>query len=215
MVNRATMLFKTKQEIRQAVWSHMEEHNLVTFPRPCFGKIPNFVGAGAAAGRLKSLQEWKKAEVIFSAPDSSLHPARCEALKEGKILLVAAPRLTGFYILKNISAERAFEASSIGGFSRFGKPVKIDPGLPRVDMYVTGAVAVDKKGNRIGKGAGYGDREDAILSEAGLIEEKTARVVLVHEVQVFEEFSSLMEEKDKRVTIIVTPEGIYRASTGD
>ncbi|MEW6327664.1 MAG: hypothetical protein AB1487_08745 [Thermodesulfobacteriota bacterium] len=54
----------------------------------------------------------------------------------------------------------------------------------------------------------------AALSEAGLIEEKTARVVLVHEVQVFEEFSSLMEEKDKRVTSIVTSEGIYRASTG-
>lgn len=128
---------------------------------------------------------------------------------------MAAPRLTGFYILKDIPAERAFEASSIRGFSRFGKPVKIESGLPKVDLYVTGAVAVDKKGNRIGKGAGYGDREDAILSEAGLIDEKTARIVLVHGVQVFEEFSSLMEEKDKRATIIVTPEGIYWASTSD
>jgi 5-formyltetrahydrofolate cyclo-ligase len=202
--------FKNKQELRQAVWAYMENNNLVTFPQPCYGRIPNFVGSKAATERLKDLPEWKKAEVIFSAPDSSLHPARCETLREGKNLLVVAPKLTGFYLIQDIPPEKAFEASSIKGFSRFGKPVKIDPHLPKVDLYLTGAVAVDKKGNRIGKGTGYGDREDEILSEAGIMDEKTPRVALVHDVQVIEDFSSLMEEGDKKVMIIVTPERIYR-----
>lgn len=202
--------FKSKQELRQAVWASMEENNLVTFPRPCYGRIPSFIGSRAAAERLKILTEWKEARAIFSAPDSSLHPARCEALREGKILLVAAPKLTGFYLIKDILPEKAFEASSIKGFSTYGRPVKIDDNLPKIDLYLTGAVAVDKWGNRIGKGTGYGDKEDEVLSKAGLINEKTPRVAMVHEVQVFEDFSSLMEEKDKRVTIIVTPKEIYK-----
>lgn len=202
--------FKSKQELRQAVWASMEKNNLVTFPRPCYGRIPNFVGSRAAAEKLKTLMEWKEASAIFSAPDSSLHYARCVALKEGKILLVAAPRLTGFYLIKDILPEKAFETSSIKGFSTYGRPVKIDDNLPKIDLYLTGAVAVDKRGNRIGKGTGYGDQEDEILSKAGLIDEKTPRIAMVHEVQVFEDFSSLMEEKDKRVTIIVTPKEIYK-----
>jgi len=71
-------------------------------------------------------------------------------------------------------------------------------------------VAVDKKGNRIGKGTGYGDREDAILSDSGLIDRETPRVALVHEARVFEDLSYLMGEKDRRVSIIVTPKEVYR-----
>ncbi|MEW6214173.1 MAG: 5-formyltetrahydrofolate cyclo-ligase [Nitrospirota bacterium] len=210
MSSLKNLLFKNKQHLREAVWAYMERNNLVTFPRPCHGRIPNFIGSKDAADRLKNLEEWKKAKAIFSAPDSSLHSARCEALEEGKILLVAAPKLTGFYLLKDIPLEKTFEASSIRGFSRFGKPAKIDPRLPRIDLYLTGAVAVDKRGNRIGKGTGYGDREDTILSEAGLIDEETPRVALVHDVQVFEDFSSLMDKNDKKVMIIVTQEKVYR-----
>ncbi|MEW6676261.1 MAG: 5-formyltetrahydrofolate cyclo-ligase, partial [Nitrospirota bacterium] len=160
----------------------MENNNLVTFPRPCYGRIPNFIGSQAATERLKTLLEWKEAKVIFSAPDSSLHPARGEALKERKTLFVAAPKLTGFYLLKDIPKEKAFEASSIKGFSRFVRAIKIEPQLPPIDLYLTGAVAVDKRGNRIGKGTGYGDKEDTILSEAGLMDEKTSRIAIVHDV---------------------------------
>jgi 5-formyltetrahydrofolate cyclo-ligase len=202
--------FGSKQELRKFIWTYMEKNNLVGFPRPCYGRIPNFIGSKAVIERLKTLIEWQKAKVIFSAPDSSLHPARCEALKEGKTLIVAGPKLKGFYLLKDIPEEKAFEASSIKGFSRFGIPVKIKPDLPEINLYLTGAVAVDKKGNRIGKGTGYGDREDTILSNAGLIDEKTPRIAIVHEIQVFEDFSYLMNEEDKKVSIILTPTGVYR-----
>ncbi len=202
--------FKKKDEIRKAVWEYMEMNNLVSFPRPCFGRIPNFIGSDIAVQRLKNLKEWKEAKFIFSAPDSVLQYARFEAIKEGKTLLVVAPRVTGFYLLKNIPKEKAFRASSIKGFSEFGKLVEIDSSLPKVDLYLTGAVACDLKGNRIGKGTGFGDREDEILSKGGLIDKKTPRIALVHEAQIFEDFSYLMDKWDKKISIIVTPEKVYR-----
>src|SRR5574341_1126407 len=118
--------------------------------------------------------------------------------------------MQGFYLVKDVPSEKAFEASSIRGFSKFGKSIKISINLPKIDLYITGAVAVDKNGNRIGKGAGYGDKEDEILSGAGLIVENTPRVAMVHETQVFEDFTYLMEKNDKKVTIIVTPKEIYK-----
>ena len=202
--------YKSKQEVRELIWKYMEENNLISFPRPCYGRIPNFLGSHIAGKKLKTLSEWKDVKTIFSAPDSSLHAARAEALKEGKSLLVAAPKLIGFYFLESISPENAYKASTIKGFSKFGKKVKISPNLPKINLYITGAVAVDKKGNRIGKGTGYGDKEDAILSDVGLIDNKTPRVVIVHDVQIFEDFYLLMENTDKKVTIIVTPNEIYR-----
>jgi 5-formyltetrahydrofolate cyclo-ligase len=203
--------FKTKQELREAVWAYMEENDLVAFPRSCRGRIPNFTGAREAAEKLKGLSEWGEAMAVFSAPDSSLHHARTEALREGKALLVAAPKLAGFYLIPDVLPQKAFEASSIKGFPRFGRLVTIGPALPKVMFYLTGAVAVDRKGNRIGKGTGYGDREDEILSAAELIDAKTPRVALVHQVQVFDDFSHLMGEWDRKVNIIVTPEGILHA----
>lgn len=204
------MTFRTKEELRQAVWAWMEEHDLVAFPRPCFGRIPNFVGAAAAAERLAGLPEWVQAKVVFAAPDSSLHPARGRALKEGKALLVAAPAIRNFYLLKGVPPDRAWEAASIKGFAKFGRPARLGPELPRLDLYLTGAVAVDRKGNRIGKGKGYGDREDLLLSAAGLLGPATPRVALVADVQVFEDFSYLMTETDRKISLIVTPERVYR-----
>ncbi len=202
--------FKNKQELRDTVWEFMETMNLVTFPRPCIGRIPNFKGSEIATKNLKNLKEWREAKVIFSAPDSALYYARAEALKERKILLVASPGLKGFYLVKDVQPEKAFKASTIKGFSGFGRKVKINSELPRIELYLTGAVACDKKGNRIGKGTGFGDREDEILSEAGLIDENTPRIALIHEFQLFEDFSYLSDKWDKKVSIIVTPERVYR-----
>lgn len=211
--------FRTKEEVREFVWGLMEERGLVTFPRPCRGRIPNFTGAGEAAERLRGLREWREAKVVFFAPDSSLHQARSEALREGKTIIVAAPGLKGFYLLKDVEPGNAFEASSIKGFSRFGHPVSIGPGLapelPKVGLYVTGAVAVDRRGNRIGKGTGYGDREDEILSSAGLVDEETPRAALVHGAQVFEDLSHLMKETDRKVSLIITPQEVYWAHRVD
>ncbi len=202
--------FQNKAQVRQWVWRRMEENDLVVFPRPCYGKIPNFAGSRHAAEKLKGLEEWKKAKVVFASPDSSLRSARWEALKDGKLLIVAAQRLKGFFLLEKVPVEKRFEASSITGFDKFGKKVAKPTELPKVDLYLTGAVAVDQRGNRIGEGTGYGDQEESLLYEAGLMDTATPRVALVHDAQVFTDFSSLMGAQDRKISLIVTPQKIFR-----
>lgn len=202
--------FKTKEEVRKAVWEYLERKNLVSFPRPCFGRIPNFIGVERAVQNLNQLVEWQQARVIFSAPDAVLIIARSEALKQGRTLLVAAPNLTGFYLIKNVPAAKARRAATIKGLAQFGQKVAIEQTLPKVDLYLTGAVACDLQGNRIGKGTGYGDREDEILSQAGLIDKDTPRVAIIHEAQLFPDLSYLVDDWDTKVSIIITQESIYR-----
>lgn len=49
-----------KQEIRERIWRLLEETNIASFPRPVYGRIPNFKGAEIAAEKLASLPEFKK-----------------------------------------------------------------------------------------------------------------------------------------------------------
>ena len=73
-------------------------------------------------------------------------------------------------------------ASSIKGASRSTRTVAIDELAP-VDLVVTGCVAVDESGARLGKGGGYSDLELAIAAEAGLVDEDTIVVTTVHDLQ--------------------------------
>ena len=47
-------------------------------------------------------------------------------------------------------------------------------------------------------------------SAARLIGLATARVGLVHAAQIFDDFSRLMEARDRKVSVVVTPEGVLR-----
>jgi hypothetical protein len=49
-----------KQEVRERVWRTLEKHKAARFPGTR-GRIPNFVGAEAAADRLAAMDEWKSA----------------------------------------------------------------------------------------------------------------------------------------------------------
>ncbi len=71
----------------------MEERNVARFPRPVYGKIPNFEGAVRVAAWLKELSEWKKARVVKANPDSPQRPVRRLALEQGKVVYMAVPRL--------------------------------------------------------------------------------------------------------------------------
>lgn len=77
---------KRKQEIREYIWKLMEEKNIARFPRPVFGRIPNFIGADKAAERLLELDVFKEAEVIFVNPDSPQKHVRYRAIVFGKNL---------------------------------------------------------------------------------------------------------------------------------
>ncbi len=128
------------------------------------------------------------------------------ALKDGKTLIMATPRLReGYLILKPeaVTGREEF-ASTIKGAFKYGKKVEAEK-LPKADLVITGSVAVDIKGNRIGKGGGYGDREISKLKQGRCIDEKTPIVTTIHDIQILEDLSEFVEEHDIKITHIITP----------
>jgi len=187
----------------------MEERGIATFPKPVFHRIPNFLGAEKAAQRLKELSEYKAAKAIFCNPDSPQRPVREMVLRDGKILVMATPRLRkGFLLLEPsvISKNRVFEASSIRGAFKYGRLIK--PSEVKVDLFVAGSVAVSLDGGRLGKGTGYSDQEYDILKKAGCLNLETLVVTTVHDVQIVEEIPR--DEWDVPVDVIVTPTRVIR-----
>ena len=181
---------RTKDEIRNYVWSALRPYALPPFPIK--GRIPNFKGADLAAQRLFKEPEWEKALVVKSNPDSPQRWVRLGALEQGKLLLMATPRLReGFLLLdpKKIPESKYREASTIKGAFKYGKKLRTVKELEtigKVDFVVEGSVAIDTEGRRIGKGAGYGDLEFGILTELGLMDVNVPIATTVHDVQVLE-----------------------------
>lgn len=188
----------TKEAIRQRIWSLLEAKDIASFPRPCSGRIPNFVRSGEASERIKETPEFKRAKCVFSAPDYVLKRVREIVLEEGKVLAVALPHMVGFL---EIRERRSIDkATTIKGFKRYGEPLKT-----KVALFVQGSVAVDRHGDRLGKGAGYGDQEWDWLIKHDLMSPDTKVVTIVHDEQVLDDFSHLMKPTDKMVNYILTP----------
>jgi len=176
-----------KQEIRKRIWRLMEEKGIAIFPRPVYGRIPNFKGHELAARRFIESELFRKAEVIFCCPDSPQRPIREAVIRAGKVLVMATPRLRkGFLVIKRkyVPLGREREASTIRGAFIYGKLFMVPP--YHIDVKVTGSVAVTTEGARLGKGGGYSDLEYAILRELNLVDEKTPIVTTVHDIQIVE-----------------------------
>src|SRR5262245_37242644 len=111
---------------------------------------------------------WRNAKVIKVNPDSPQRSIRHSALKEGKIIYMAVPRLRTdkpFIELNPVKLKcSAYVASSIKGAAKFGAPVELKK-VQKIDLIVCGSVAVNRKGARVGKGGGYSDLEFALLPE--------------------------------------------------
>ena len=160
-----------------------------------------------AADKLRQLEEWKKAKVVFVNPDSPQRRVRENALKDGKILIMASPRLKRGFILIVPAKVRGKEhyASTIRGAFQFGVETQ---NFPKPDLIVEGSVAVDLRGHRLGKGHGYGDVEIEILERRfGEIPVATT----VHDMQVVENVP--FEEGDRKVSLIVTPTRVIRITS--
>ena len=195
-----------KQAVRERVWRLLQERGAARFPG-ARGRIPNFVGAEAAAIKLSELAGWRSAQVVKANPDAPQLPVRARALEDGKLLYMAVPRLRDPKPFTRIDP-RALEvpprkAASISGAGAHGRAVAIGR-MRRIDLVVCGTVAVNRQGRRVGKGGGFSDLELALLIEAGLIDDRTAIATTVHDLQVLDE--DLPETRhDFRVDLIVTP----------
>ncbi|MET1128894.1 MAG: 5-formyltetrahydrofolate cyclo-ligase, partial [Thermoproteota archaeon] len=118
-----------KARIREAVWRLLEERGVARFPRPVHGRIPNFAGAEEAAARLAQLPAWRRARLVKVNPDSPQKPVRLLALRQGKILVMASPRLRSGFILvdpRRIPPYLYEKASTIRGAFELGRQVSLD-----------------------------------------------------------------------------------------
>lgn len=208
--NNTRDIKEAKKRIREMIWRLLEENNVAEFPKPIYGRIPNFTGADVAARKASKLSVWRKAEVIKANPDSPQKPLRTIALLEGKKVVMASPKLKSGFILidpNSIPENKILYAASIKGAFMYGKTVSLKE-IPQIDLVVTGCVAVDKRGARLGKGGGYAELEYAILREINVVSEETPVLTTIHDLQIVDYIP--LEEHDLTVDIAVTPTRIIK-----
>ncbi len=195
------------------MWNLLESSAVVR-GKSVHDRIPAFHGAQEAAERIFELDVWKKARVIKSNPDQPQRPLRKKALEDGKILYMAVPRLRReecFVELDPaaIGASPA-QASTISGAFRYGRPVKVEE-MRQVDLVISGSVAVNRTGTRVGKGGGFADLEYGLARAAGILDSKTPVITTVHELQLLEEeLPSTLH--DVPLDYLATPDELVRCS---
>ena len=201
----------TKNALREKIWEALTANKAARFPG-ALGRIPNFVGAETAARQLTRLNVWQSAKTIKCNPDSPQRYVRYSALKAGKVVYLAVPRLRDrkpFIELDPTKLEKSalWSARSIRGAFAAGSPVALKEMRP-IDLIVAGSVAVSPDGTRLGKGGGYSDLEYALCREAKLVNEKTQIVTTVHPLQVVPQGEIEMTAHDISLDFFATPEEI-------
>ena len=180
---------RSKDEVRTSVWAAMEQAN-AAHTRKLRDRIPHFRGCEAAAARIGELPAWQAARVIKANPDKPQRPLRQLALEQGKTLYMAVPRLKQEQCFVELDpaviGATPAEASTIAGAFRYGRPVYVAEMRP-VDLVISGSVAVNRRGARIGKGGGFADLEYGLAIAAGIISPDTPVASTVHPMQVLDE----------------------------
>ena len=203
-----------KQALRERVWDDLEESGEARFPFPPHDRIPNFAGAEEAADRLAGLGEWAAADAIKANPDAPQLPVRRRALREGKTVYMAVPRLRDERCFMELDPDRIDDidaAATVSSADDYARRVGPED-LPGIDLIVCGSVAVTESGARVGKGEGYSDLEYALLREAGLVDDSTPVATTVHERQIVDERVEV-EAHDVPMDLVVTPERTIRTGT--
>jgi 5-formyltetrahydrofolate cyclo-ligase len=205
-----------KQSLRERVWDELEDSGEARFPFPPHGRIPNFAGADDAATRLTETAAYADAEVLKCNPDAPQLPLRRQALRDGKTLFFAAPRLRDerpFLELDpaSIPPEEYDRAPTVSHADEYATPVG-PADVPHVDLVVSGSVAVTERGERVGKGEGYSDLEFAVLSAFGAVDEETTVATTVHERQVVADDDVSADAHDVPMDLVCTPDRTVRTN---
>jgi 5-formyltetrahydrofolate cyclo-ligase len=201
----------SKAELREERWGALKEAGAARFPGTK-GRIPNFVGAERAAALLAETGLFRQAHTLKCNPDSPQRPVRHAALKAGKTVIMAVPKLAEracFWRLDPARVGDLWKASSIKGASAMAEQVREDE-VGAIDLIVTGCVAVAPDGARLGKGGGYSDLEYAVLRELGLVDEDTPIVTTVHSSQVLGSGAIPMDAHDISLDLFTTEETLVR-----
>lgn len=197
---------RDKDAIREWMWTALEQAKVVR-TKNVHDKIPHFRGAEEAAERVFELQVWQQAKVIKSNPDKAQRPLRQRALEEGKVVYMAVPRLRSEQCFVELDPAKLdippAKASTISGASQGGRPVYVEEMRP-VDLVISGSVAVNRQGVRIGKGGGFADLEYALAVAAGIVQPDTPVISTVHAMQILDEAFPITHH-DVPLDYVVTP----------
>ena len=202
---------RSKDEVRGGVWAAMEQAG-AAHTRKLRDRIPHFRGCEAAAARVGELDVWQAARVIKGNPDKAQRPLRQMALEQGKTLYMAVPRLKQEQCFVELDpavmGASPAEASTIAGAFRCGRPVYVAEMRP-VDLVISGSVAVNRRGTRVGKGGGFADLEYGLAIAAGIVAPQTPVVSTVHPMQVLDEELPYTRH-DVFLDYVVTPDEIIQ-----
>ncbi|MFB6072085.1 MAG: 5-formyltetrahydrofolate cyclo-ligase [Halobacterium sp.] len=208
-----------KDALRERVWDDLEDSGEARFPFPPHGRIPNFAGADAAADPLAATPAWERADTVKANPDAPQLPVRRRALRDGKTVYVAVPRLRDEECFLELDPARIdpgnYDAApALSNVDDYAD--QVGPGaLPHVDLVVSGSVAVTETGARVGKGEGYSDLEFAVLAELGLVDADTTVATTVHERQVVESDAVDPDDYDVPMDLVVMPDRVLDTDAPD
>ena len=123
MRDHASSVFEVKRRLRREVWRRLDREGIATYPRPCYGHIPNFRGNMTASWKLIRTETFRRATAVLVSPDPAHRLVRVNALSRGKTLLSYTPGLRrGFVLLRpeDVPRGRYEAASSPRGAIRYG-----------------------------------------------------------------------------------------------
>jgi 5-formyltetrahydrofolate cyclo-ligase len=205
-----------KGDLRERVWDDLESSDVARFPFPPHGRIPNFEGARDAADRLTATDEWADAATVKANPDAPQLPVRRAALRAGKRVYMAVPRLAEddpFYELDpdDVPPEEYDRAPTVSHVASYARRVPPED-VPEIDLVVSGSVAVTESGVRVGKGEGYSDLEWAVLAEFARVGPETTTATTVHERQVVDAEVEPAAH-DVPMDVVATPDRLVRTET--
>lgn len=170
--------------------------------------------SGKAAELLRREPSYRASPRILVSPVPALQQVRINCLVDGRELIVPGPGLKdGFYLLKpyTVPFHALPHAVSIKGLAAAGRKLsRAEVEKLSLGLLVTGAVAVDRLGNRLGDGLGFFDLSWAVLAELGALRSDAVVAACVNEAQIVE--TPLPADCwDVPADIIVTEKGVYPA----
>ena len=202
----------TKEDVRHKVRARLRVAGVTRFP-DLQVQVPNFVGAERAARLVCELPMWRRAKVIKIDADAPLLALRRAALRDGKTLYLAVPRLRGERCFVELDPEKLGakmpRATSLRGALDHGRLIAPHEMRP-IDLIICGSVAVTRQGARVGRGGGYCDLEYALLRTEGKIREYTPILTIVHALQILEDRLP-MRGHDIPVDFVVTSDQVIAA----
>lgn len=181
--------------------------------------IADFEGSDRCIQRIRKLEAYRHAEVVFVTPDNCLELLREAAFADGKAVLATTYGIgRGFLLVRaeDVPMDQRPLAATLDGFERFARAVGPEDlaQLGPVTLLVTGASAVTTAGVRFGKGHGYFDLEWAMLGELGAVTPDVEVVAVVHDCQIVDAGAVPAHDHDALVDWIVTPSATHRVRTG-